>query len=46
MLDVKAPDHDYPQRIIFRREGDALTATVSLIDGSDHRTWQYQSCGT
>ena len=28
------PDHDYPQRIRYRRDGDSLTATISRLDGS------------
>ena len=33
--------HDYPQRITYAREGDTLTATISLIDGSKARRWVY-----
>ncbi len=33
------PDHDYPQRIVYSREGDHLTATISRIDGSDQRAF-------
>ena len=33
--------HDYPQRIAYAREGDTLTATISLIDGSKARRWVY-----
>ena len=29
------PDHDYPQRIRYRRDGDTLTATISRLDGSN-----------
>lgn len=28
------PDHDYPQRIHYWREGNALKAEISLMDGS------------
>lgn len=28
------PDHDYPQRIRYWREGDILKAEISLLDGS------------
>lgn len=28
------PDHDHPQRIAYRREGDGLTAEVGNLDGS------------
>ena len=27
------PDHDYPQRIDYRLEGNMLKATISLLDG-------------
>ncbi len=33
--------HDYPQRIVYRREGDRLIATISLIDGSQANTYTY-----
>ena len=36
------PAHDYPQRIVYTREGDTLTATISLIDGSKARRWVYR----
>lgn len=35
------PAHDYPQRIVYRREGDLLTATISAIDGTGARSWRY-----
>lgn len=35
------PDHDYPQRIIYRRFGRSMTATISSIDGSGERSWSY-----
>jgi hypothetical protein len=34
--------HDYPQRIVYRREGKALVATVSLADGSNAASWRYR----
>ncbi len=34
--------HDYPQRIVYRREGEVLTATISLMDGSRARSWTYR----
>ena len=34
--------HDYPQRITYRRQGDRLTATISLIDGSRPNSWTYR----
>jgi hypothetical protein len=36
------PAHDYPQRIAYRLEGDALVATISLIDGSRAQSWTYR----
>lgn len=33
------PAHDYPQRIVYARDGDTLTATISAIDGSKPRRW-------
>jgi hypothetical protein len=36
------PDHDYPQRIRYRREGDALVATISAIDDSHAMSWTYR----
>lgn len=35
------PAHDYPQRIIYRRFGRSMTATISSIDGSGERSWSY-----
>ena len=35
------PDHDYPQRIIYRRYGRSMTATISSIDGSGERSWSF-----
>ena len=36
------PAHDYPQRIVYARDGDTLTATISAIDGSKARSWTYR----
>jgi hypothetical protein len=36
------PHHDFPQRIVYRREGKALIATVSLNDGSNAMSWRYR----
>lgn len=33
--------HDYPQRISYRREGDILTATISLIDSTRAQSRTY-----
>ena len=34
--------HDYPQRIVYRRDGDTLMATVSLADGSRPMSWTFR----
>lgn len=31
------PDHDYPQRVAYRRTGDRLTATISDLEGKNVR---------
>src|SRR3954471_11780867 len=36
------PAHDYPQRIRYRRDGDALVATISAIDDSHAMSWTYR----
>jgi Domain of unknown function (DUF6265) len=33
--------HDYPQRIRYWREGEALLAEISLADGSKPMRWRY-----
>jgi hypothetical protein len=40
--------HDYPQRIVYQRDRNALTATISRIDGSDAITFAYRrvSCAS
>jgi hypothetical protein len=35
--------HDYPQRIRYWREGDALLAETSLLDGSKAMRWRFHS---
>lgn len=35
------PDHDFPQRISYRREGDTLTATISKADGTRAISWTF-----
>lgn len=41
------PDHDHPQRIVYRREGDRLTAEVGSLDGSRTERFPMRSvpCG-
>ena len=36
------PGHDYPQRIVYRRDGEALVATISAIDDSHATSWTYR----
>jgi hypothetical protein len=36
------PRHDFPQRIVYRREGEALIATISAKDGSSAMSWRYR----
>lgn len=36
------PAHDYPQRIRYWREGEALNAEISMMDGSKAMRWHYQ----
>ncbi|SNS97760.1 DUF6265 family protein [Sphingopyxis indica] len=35
------PKHDFPQRITYIRDGQALTATISLMDGSNAISWTF-----
>ena len=39
------PDHDYPQRIRYWRDGRFLMAEIALADGSKPRRWQYSRVG-
>jgi Domain of unknown function (DUF6265) len=36
------PDHDFPQRIVYRRDGEVMVATISAMDGSNARSWTYR----
>jgi hypothetical protein len=36
------PAHDYPQRIRYWLEGNALNAEISRIDGSKTVRWTYR----
>jgi hypothetical protein len=42
MIEFVNPDHDYPQRLRYWREGTALHARTSLMDGSKAMDWVYQ----
>lgn len=35
------PDHDYPQRIRYRRFGRSMAAIISSIDGSGEMSWNF-----
>ena len=35
-------EHDYPQRIRYWRDGEALMAEISLADGSKPMRWRYE----
>lgn len=36
------PEHDYPQRLLYVRQGNALTATISRSDGGNPITFNYR----
>ena len=36
------PDHDFPQRIRYVRDGGTMTATISAIDGSRAMSWTFR----
>jgi len=36
------PAHDFPQRIVYRRTGDSMVATISKLDGSNAISWTYR----
>ena len=38
------PGHDYPQVIAYRRDGNTLTATISMLDGSIARRFEKLRC--
>ncbi|MCI4589758.1 DUF6265 family protein [Sphingobium sp. BYY-5] len=39
------PDHDYPQRIRYWREGRLLMAETAKMDGSAAQNWTYSPAG-
>ncbi|MDO7836161.1 DUF6265 family protein [Sphingobium sp. HBC34] len=39
------PDHDYPQRIRYWREGRLLMAETARMDGSQAQNWTYAPAG-
>jgi hypothetical protein len=44
-IEFANPQHDYPQRIRYWREGDLLKAEIALIDGTQAVGWTYQPVG-
>lgn len=39
------PQHDYPTRIEYRRDGEKLTATISGPGGADPMSWHHRRVG-
>ena len=39
------PAHDYPTRIVYRREGKVLSATISGPGGAKARSWRFRKVG-
>lgn len=37
-------EHDFPQRIAYRRDGERMEATISLIDGSEAMAFAMRRC--
>lgn len=42
MATFENPAHDFPQRIVYRRDGDNMVATISARDGSNAMSWTYR----
>lgn len=42
-IEFASPAHDYPQRIRYWREGEALGAEISLMDGTRAVRWTYSA---
>lgn len=36
------PEHDFPQRIRYRRDGETMVASISAIDGSHEMSWTFR----
>ncbi|MDX1379936.1 MAG: DUF6265 family protein [Xanthomonadales bacterium] len=36
--------HDFPQKVHYRRDGDRLLASISLLDGGDQQSFDKQRC--
>lgn len=39
------PNHDYPQQIMYVRDGSRLTATISLLGGAKPNSFDKIACG-
>ena len=44
-IEFANPEHDFPQRIRYWREGGTLHAEIALIDGSRAVEWTYSPMG-
>jgi hypothetical protein len=42
LLVFEAPDHDFPQRIRYRRTGDLLSVRIETLDGERGREWTWR----
>jgi hypothetical protein len=40
------PANDYPTRIVYRREGDVLKATISGPEGKNPISWSFRRAGS
>ena len=38
------PDHDYPQEVRYKREGNRLSATISLLEGVNPNSFNKVAC--
>lgn len=38
------PDHDFPQRIAYKRSGSDMTATISLLDDKNAISFDMKAC--
>jgi len=38
------PDHDYPQKIAYGREGGGLIAVISMLDGARPQSFDKEQC--
>lgn len=36
------PAHDFPQRVVYAREGDVLTARIESLDGNESMEWRFE----